>query len=70
MSDLSERDTEALAGFFLIWWAALVLAPRNNREVRSVLVDLGLVKPKGRLALTERGERALAHIQQSGKVAS
>lgn len=60
MSNLSDRDTEALAYVFAIHWCALVLSPGTQRLERSLFVRFGLVKERGPLALTATGKRVIA----------
>jgi hypothetical protein len=57
---LRVKDAEALASFFSVWWAVVVLEPGANRAVRAHMAKLGLVEKRGKLALTAAGKRALA----------
>lgn len=56
----SKKDVEALASFFAVWWAVVVLAPRDNQAIRSYMAKLGFVEKRGPLALTQSGKRVLA----------
>ena len=58
--ELSDREIEALAYFFLIFWCAVVLAPGKQRQLRATMVSLGLVEPRGPLKLTRLGLRVIA----------
>ena len=66
---LKDKDTDALATLFGIFWAALVLNPRGQQTLRATLKSLGLVKPRGALALTAAGERVMrvARAQHEGR---
>jgi hypothetical protein len=55
---LNSADIEALACFFAFFWAVVVLNPREQQSIRAIMRRLGLVRPKGKLALTSRGKRA------------
>lgn len=59
---LSEKDIDALAAFWGIFWGALVLNPML-RSVRGAMKDAGLVEPKGPLALTARGRRVMSYLK-------
>jgi hypothetical protein len=64
---LGDRETEALGYFFMIHWAALVLEPRKQQTLRSIMKDLDLVKPRGALALTPMGERVMKFCKDEGR---
>lgn len=59
---LTDRAQEALANYFRIWWSALELAPGYNRDVRGIFVMLGLIRPKGKPALTPLGTEVIKFI--------
>lgn len=64
---LNDRAIEALAYLFMIHWAALVLNPRGQQTLRSIMKDLDLVKPRGPLALTAMGERVMNFCKDEGR---
>ena len=64
---LSDKAIEALAYYFMFWWAVLALKPGNNRSVRSLLAHHGLIEPKGKLALTPLGKKVLDFCQADGR---
>ena len=62
---MTGKEFDALASFWAMFWAALVLNPRNLRDVRGIMVSVGLVKPRGKLALTPMGRRIMKRFQES-----
>lgn len=62
---MGNKDVHAVCAFFSVFWAALVLNPRQQQTMRALMVRLGLVQKRGKLALTARGKRALAYSKQS-----
>ena len=62
-STLSDHATEAIAYYFAFWWAVVTLEPGKQRAVRSLMADMGLVEPKGPLALTRLGKQVLRFAQ-------
>lgn len=61
---MTKKEFDALASFWAMFLVALVLNPRNLREVRAMMVILGLVKPRGKLALTPMGRRIIKRFQE------
>lgn len=61
---MTDKEFDALASFWAMFWAALVLNPRRLQNVRWMMVRLGLVKPRGRLALTPLGKRIIKRFQE------
>lgn len=66
---LKNREQKMLSQLFLFWWAVVVLAPGQQRQVRGLLAKLGFVERKGKLALTPMGRRTLAFAQAPAKKA-
>lgn len=64
---LRDREIEGLAYFFAIWWAVVVLNPRGQQQMRALMVSFGLVKPRGRLALTAAGHRVMEFCKSDGR---
>ena len=65
--NLRIADIQALADYFAIWWYVLVLSPNDHRHIRGMFVDLGFVRPRGKLTLTARGKRIIG-VNQGRKL--
>jgi hypothetical protein len=64
---LTDREQEALAYFWVIHWFALALSPGTQRNLRGLMQNLGLVKPKGKLALSPVGKQIVAFAKAEGR---
>jgi hypothetical protein len=62
-TQLRARDVEALAEFWMIFWAATALNPGNCRSYRGTMASLGLVEKRGALALTPSGKRVMKFMK-------
>ena len=66
---LSANDTHALACFFTLHHASLVLnkpSPRPGNIERVVMATFGLVEKRGPFRLTARGKRAVKLAKDQG----
>ena len=63
--ELNDREQEALAYFFYLLWAVVVLNPRH--QLRWFMKSMGLVKPHGPLKLSRAGERIITFCKAEGR---
>lgn len=54
-----DLDYEAACAVTAFFWAVIVMNPRGWQSLRHTYAKLGIIKPKGKLALTARGERIM-----------